>query len=170
MSDDLDLAREAIDELLRTMPVLREWALRELHSRVTTTEGAVVIGADGEGVVVLGPPSLEHEWDVRRIDVSPQDPTIETPASVIAFVFRAGTDDHPMMFVDRTRTTLPVAGWWDEGQFTLRPGEPMFVRFVGCTPGERMFASIQATETPTEQVPERRKLFRRRKGFLHAVS
>lgn len=171
MSDDLDLAREAIDELLRTMPVLREWALRELHSAPTTTEGAIVIDAAGEGWIKLGPPSLEHSWDVRRIDVSPQDPTVETAATLIAFVYRGGTDDdHPMMFVDRTRTTLPVVGWWDEGQFTLRPGEPLHVRFTGATAGERMFASIQAIERPTDQVPERRKSFRRRKGIMRAVS
>jgi len=168
MTDDLDLAREAAEELVRTLPVLREWAQRELASSPTTTEGAVVIGADGEGLIRLGPPSLEHEWDVRRIAVSPQDPTVDSAA--VAFVFRGGTDDHPMMFVDRTRTALPVVAPWDVGQFTLRPGEPCFVRFTGATPGERMFASMQAIERPTDQVPERRRLFRRRRGVMRVVS
>jgi len=168
MSDDLDLAREAAEELVRTLPILREWAQRELSSNPTTTEGAVTIDAAGEGIIKLGPPSLEHSWDVRRIAVSPQDPL--TDSAAVAFVFRGGTVEHPMMFVDRTRTPLPVVAPWDEGQFTLRPGEPLFVQFTGATPGERMFASMQAIERPTEQVPERRGLFRRRRGIMRVVS
>jgi hypothetical protein len=120
-------------------------------------------------VISLGQPSLDRAWDVRRIAVSPQDPTVDSAA--IAFVFRGGAVGYPTLFVDRTRTPLPVVGPWDESQFTLRPGEPCFVQIVGGTPGAGIFASMQAVEIPTDQVPYRRRRWGLwRKGIMRAVS
>jgi len=142
---------ETVEELRLTLAMLRRWLDRELSSNVTTLEDGIVLDGSGVGVLDLGAPPLDRQWDVRRINVSPQSGT----STAVATIYRGNGVLHPMMYVDRTKTDLPEAAPWDEHQFTLRPGESLLLRITGGTAGARMFGSAQVVEEIVDLVPVR---------------
>lgn len=144
---------ETVDELRLTLALLRRWLDRELSALVVTLEDGIVLDGAGEGLLDLGAPALDRQWDVRRVNVSPQDPEIASAA--VARIFRGNGVSHPMMYVDKTSTPLPEVGAWDVHQFTLRPGESLLLQITGGTPAARMFGSAQVVEEVVDLVPSR---------------
>lgn len=142
-----------VEEARMTMALLRRWLDQQLSSDVVTLEDGTVFPASGIALLDLGAPAMDRRWHVRRINVSPQDPTVTSTA--VAYVFRGNNVQHPMMYVDRTQTPLPVQATWEEKQFTLRPSEALLIRVTGGTAGQRIFASAQVLEEPIDVVPIR---------------
>jgi len=142
---------EAFEELRLTLAMFRRWLDHELSSAVTTLEDGIMLDSNGAGTLDLGAPPLDRQWDVRRVNVSPQTGT----STAVATIFRGNGINHPMMYVDRTKTDLPEVAPWDEHQFTLRPGESLLLRITGGTAATRMFASAQVVEEIVDVVPVR---------------
>ena len=111
-------------------------------------QGMVTLDASGNGVIIFDPPgpSLGMAWDVRRVNVTAQDPATVTAGT--AYVYR-GSDPlvlSPYNFVDKG--AIPNVGTWSQHQFSLRNGEQVYVRIKGGPVGGTIFAAIQALAEP----------------------
>lgn len=136
------------DELHEEIEHLRETMLRLSNVRplVRTVEGSVSLDAAGAGVIRVDMPVLARAWDVRRINVTYENPAAASVATVVT-VFR-GNVANPLNYVDRNLVGPPAGNVpcmlpYTSRVFTLRQDEQLLLSVTGGTPATPIFGSAQ---------------------------
>ena len=110
--------------------------------------GSALADAAGFAVIQFSPagPDQGHVWEIQNLVVGGD--TFSTAAAGTPEFYASAMDlrslgntSPPLTdVVDATTVTLPTLGFYSRGQFTLRPGERLYVRIVGGTEGQQYAA------------------------------
>lgn len=141
-------------ELGEEMDKFQQWLEKRLAQRpmVQTVEASVVLDASGNGSMNLGAPAPGRAWDVRRVNVTPQDATGATMNAVVV-IWRGNQAGQPYNYVDRNMDGIvPSVSTWSSREFTLRQDEPLLLTITGGTPNVSLFASGQVLEAPFAEI------------------
>lgn len=144
---DLLNASEVRSELEAFRKAIREDA-RKAKGNIRTIEAKATTDTNGAVVINLGAPAAGKAWDVRRLNVTGQDPN--TALAGKALVYRGSDTVNPMNFVDTGG--LPNVGTWSAHQFTVRQDENVLLRIVGGPASTDLFASGQVLEADYDQL------------------
>lgn len=119
--------------------------------RVRTMEASGQVDATSLVALIDFPPApTGMAYDVRRINVTGQDPTV-APAGQ-ATVWR-GDPSNPFSFVDGP-SSMPNVGTWSSFQLTFRQDERFLIRVTGGGAGVILYASAQVIVLPMGDVFE----------------
>lgn len=141
MASELSKAVKAIKSAIGSRP------------RVRTLERTEVAVAGVPTTISLAEPATGMAWDVRRINITGQDPAVAV-AGASAVVYR-GEAGLPFSFVGAL-AALPGVLTFSSWQFTLRQEEELLVRIIGAGAGVGLFAVAQVLELPHGEVFSRR--------------
>jgi len=104
--------------------------------------------ADAGGVAVIqfspGGPDQGHKWEIQNVVLGGDTFATAAASSAVEYYasamdFRTLLDTSPPLtdLVDGTTTALPFPAFYSRGQYTLRPGEKLYVRITGGTEGQQ---------------------------------
>ena len=143
------------DELADEMKALRTFLGKRLGQRpiVQTVEGTTTLDGSGNGSINLGAPAPGRAWDVRRVNITPQNPAAAA-MTVVVVIWRGNDSGNPFYYVDRNigAGTIPAVSPWSSRQFTVRQDEPIIITFTGGTANTGVFASAQVLEAPFAEI------------------
>lgn len=108
--------------------------------------GSAIADANGVAVIQFSPagPDQGHKWELQNV-VLGGDTFATTAASATVEYYASAMDLRTLLdtsppltdCVDATSNALPFPAFYSRGQFTLRPGEKLYVRITGATEGQQ---------------------------------